>query len=133
MDLGDCIRFAKENPVTFIGTAEGDQPRVRAFSMWTADMSGFYYHTGTTKEVYRQLQKNPKLELCFCTPPGPGICLRGMVRAGPGVAGGSIESSGVGRREGLSARVRGPPLRGAGRTDPGNFCRKNGKSRGSNK
>ena len=73
MDLGDCVRFAKENPVTFIGTADGDQPRVRAFSMWTADMSGFYYHTGTTKDVYRQLQKNPKLELCFCTPPGPGM------------------------------------------------------------
>jgi pyridoxamine 5'-phosphate oxidase len=73
MDLADCVRFAKENPVTFIGTVEGDQPRVRAFSMWFADMSGFYYHTGTTKDVFRQLKKNPKVELCFCTSPGPAM------------------------------------------------------------
>ena len=73
MDLADCVRFAKENPVTFIGTMDGDQPRVRAFSNWFADMSGFYYHTTTMKDVYRQLRKNPKVELCFCTPPGPGM------------------------------------------------------------
>jgi uncharacterized pyridoxamine 5'-phosphate oxidase family protein len=73
MDLGDCVKFAQENPVTFIGTADGDQPRVRPFSMWFADRSGFYYHTGTTKNVYHQLKKNPKVELCFGTPPGPAM------------------------------------------------------------
>jgi len=73
MDLADCVRFAKENPVTHVGTVDGDQPRVRAFSMWFADMSGFYYHTGTTKDVYRQLKKNPRVELCFCSPPGPAM------------------------------------------------------------
>jgi pyridoxamine 5'-phosphate oxidase len=73
MDLGDCARFATENPVTHIATADSDQPRVRPFSMWFADRSGFYYHTSTTKDVYRQLKKNPKVELCFCTPPGPAM------------------------------------------------------------
>jgi pyridoxamine 5'-phosphate oxidase len=73
MDLGDCVRFAQENPVTHIATVDGDQPRVRPFSMWFADLSGFYYHTGTTKDVYRQLAKNPEVELCFCTPPGPAM------------------------------------------------------------
>jgi len=73
MDFSDCVKFAKENPVTFVGTVDGDQPRVRAFSMWAADMSGLYYHTSTTKDVCRQLRKNPKVELCFCTPPGPGM------------------------------------------------------------
>jgi len=73
MDLADCVKFAKENPVTFIGTVDGDQPRVRGFSMWFADMSGFYYHTGTTKDVYRQMKKNPRVELCFCTAPGPAM------------------------------------------------------------
>jgi uncharacterized pyridoxamine 5'-phosphate oxidase family protein len=73
MDLSDCVKFAKENPITFLGTADGDQPRVRALGMWFADMSGFYYQTGTTKDVYRQLVKNPKVELCFCSPPGPAM------------------------------------------------------------
>jgi pyridoxamine 5'-phosphate oxidase len=73
MDPGDCVKFAQENPVTFIGTVEGDQPRVRAFAMWFADLSGFYYHTASTKDVYRQLKKNQWVELCFCSPPGPAM------------------------------------------------------------
>ena len=65
MDITDCIKFANENPVTYIATVEGDQPRVRAFAMWFADKTGFYYHTGTPKSVFQQLRKNPKTELCF--------------------------------------------------------------------
>ena len=68
MDITDCVKFANENPVTFIATVEGDQPRVRAFAMWFADNTGFYYHTGTPKSVYQQLRKNPKAELCFYAP-----------------------------------------------------------------
>lgn len=68
MDFAECIKFANENSVTYIATAEGDQPRVRAFAMWFADKTGFYYHTGTPKSVCRQLKKNPKVELCFYAP-----------------------------------------------------------------
>lgn len=67
-DFAECVRFANENPVTYIATVEGDQPRVRAFAMWFADVTGFYYHTGTPKSVFHQLQKNPKVELCFYKP-----------------------------------------------------------------
>jgi len=65
MDFSACVKFATENPLTYIATAEGDQPRVRVFAMWFCDNTGFYYHTGTPKNVCRQLEKNPKLELCF--------------------------------------------------------------------
>lgn len=68
MDFSDCVRFATENPLTYIATAEGDQPRVRAFAMWFADATGFYYHTGTSKRVCQQMIKNPKVELCFYSP-----------------------------------------------------------------
>jgi len=68
MDIADYVKFANENPVTNIGTVEGDQPRVRAFAMWFADSTGFYYHTGTMKAVCGQLMKNPKVELCFYKP-----------------------------------------------------------------
>ncbi len=36
--------------------------------LWYADEKGFYFHTGTTKNVYKQLKKNPKLEVCFFSP-----------------------------------------------------------------
>ncbi|OPZ44630.1 MAG: Pyridoxamine 5'-phosphate oxidase [Euryarchaeota archaeon ADurb.BinA087] len=68
MDISECIDFANANPVTYIATTDGDQPRVRAFAMWFADKTGFYYHTGTPKSVYSQLLKNPKAELCFYAP-----------------------------------------------------------------
>ena len=78
MDFTECITFAMQNPLTYIATTDGDQPRVRAFAMWFADATGFYYHTGTTKSVWRQLQKNPRVELCFYAPdtPGAGKMLR---------------------------------------------------------
>ncbi len=68
MDLKDCIEFANKNPVCWLATADGDQPRVRGFLLWYADKKGFYFHTGTTKNVCQQLKKNPKLEVCFFAP-----------------------------------------------------------------
>lgn len=76
MDFSDCVKFANENPVTYIATMDGDQPRVRAFAMWFADATGFYYHTGTPKSVWQQLTKNPKVELCFYNPEGKGTMMR---------------------------------------------------------
>jgi uncharacterized pyridoxamine 5'-phosphate oxidase family protein len=77
MEIADCVKFANENPVTYIATVEGNQPRVRAFAMWFADKTGFYYHTGTPKAVCRQLKENPKAELCFYKPgEGAGTMMR---------------------------------------------------------
>lgn len=71
MDYQDCIKFANENPVCYIATADGEQPRVRGFLLWFADENGFYFHTGATKEVCNQLKTNPKVEVCFYAPGDP--------------------------------------------------------------
>lgn len=63
--IQDCIKFTNENPVCFLATAEGDQPRVRALGFWYADESGFYFQTATLKEIPHQLEINPKTEACF--------------------------------------------------------------------
>jgi uncharacterized pyridoxamine 5'-phosphate oxidase family protein len=65
MDLQDCIKFATENPVCYLATADGDQPRVRTWLLWYADESGFYFVPLSSKQVVEQLQRNPKLEVCF--------------------------------------------------------------------
>jgi pyridoxamine 5'-phosphate oxidase len=64
MSFPDVVDFANRNPIFALATAEGDQPRVRYFLLWYADMDGFYFHTGKKKHVYRQLRANPKVELC---------------------------------------------------------------------
>jgi uncharacterized pyridoxamine 5'-phosphate oxidase family protein len=65
MSFEDCIKFATENLVCFFATADGDQPRVRTFLLWHADESGFYFVPLSQKELTRQLQQNPKVEVCF--------------------------------------------------------------------
>ncbi len=65
MTIQDCIKFTNENPICYIATVEGDQPRVRALGFWFADNTGFYFQTGTSKEFYYQLKNNPKTEVCF--------------------------------------------------------------------
>lgn len=69
MDLRDCIKFATENPVCFVATTDGDQPRVRTFLMWFADENGFYLATLSPKRVSEQLKSNPKVEVCFYNNP----------------------------------------------------------------
>lgn len=68
VDLQECIQFAKENPVCFVATAEGDQPRVRTFVLEQADDSGFYFTLVTTKKMYGQVCANPRVEICFYHP-----------------------------------------------------------------
>ncbi len=77
MEFEDCIKFASENPIAWIATVEKDQPRVRAFGMWFADETGFYFQTATVKEVVAQLKNNPKVEFAFYKPDDmSGIMLR---------------------------------------------------------
>ena len=65
MDLQDCIGFATENPICFMATADGDQPRVRAVGLWFANEDGFYFTLLSPKQVCGQLDSNPKVEVCF--------------------------------------------------------------------
>lgn len=68
MDFEDCVKFANENPVAWLATTDGDQPRVRGMGMWYADETGFYFQTATIKDMVRQLQENPKVEFAFHRP-----------------------------------------------------------------
>ena len=79
MKLADCIKFANENQICYLATAEGDQPRVRGMMLWFADETGFYFHSGTAKAVCEQMRRNPKVEVCFYAPaplPDGGTMMR---------------------------------------------------------
>ncbi len=65
MTIQDCIQFTNENKICYVATTDGDQPRVRALGFWFADESGFYFQTSTIKEFPHELEKNPKIEVCF--------------------------------------------------------------------
>ena len=69
MKLQEFITFAKENPVCFLATTDGDQPHVRGLLLFFADETGFYFGTLSPKEMSKQLHKNPKVEICFYNNP----------------------------------------------------------------
>lgn len=75
LQFEECIKFANDNPSSYLATVEKDQPRVRGMLMWFADKTGFYYNTGAMKELYNQLQINPKVELCFFDPKSPSMAM----------------------------------------------------------
>jgi pyridoxamine 5'-phosphate oxidase len=68
MSFKDVYVFANQNPACFIGTVEGEKPRVRGFLMWFADEGGFYFHTSANKRIFQQLKQNPNIEACFYNP-----------------------------------------------------------------
>lgn len=77
--IEEIWEFANQNPATWVATAVGDQPHLRAMAMWFADATGFYFHTGTQKRLHQQLLGNPKVELGFYNQ-GDGMGTMQMVR-----------------------------------------------------
>ncbi len=63
--LEEYIEFANSNPVCFMGTVDGGAPRVRGMLLWFADETGFYFYTGKSKDLCRQLVADPRIEVCF--------------------------------------------------------------------
>lgn len=53
------------NPAFHIATVEDNQPRVRCVFLYRADENGIIFHTGRMKDLYNQVEANPKVELCF--------------------------------------------------------------------
>ena len=68
MTKEEMIAFMNANPVMQLATVEGDKPRVRAILLFKADEKGIIFHTANTKDLYKQLMKNPNVEICFNSP-----------------------------------------------------------------
>ncbi len=57
-------KFFKDAGTYYLATVEGDQPRVRPFGTVHIFENRLYIQTGKKKPVARQLEANPKAELC---------------------------------------------------------------------
>ena len=63
-DLTRIINFLDEAQTYYLATAEGDQPRVRPFGTALVFENKLYIQTGKSKSVSKQLNANPKAEIC---------------------------------------------------------------------
>jgi uncharacterized pyridoxamine 5'-phosphate oxidase family protein len=62
--MQEVYDFLKKCGTYYLATVEGDQPRVRPFGTVDIFDGKLYIQTGKVKEVSKQIQKNPKVEIC---------------------------------------------------------------------
>ncbi|MRR14372.1 pyridoxamine 5'-phosphate oxidase family protein, partial [archaeon] len=75
MNKEEIIQFINANPACYLATIDDGRPRVRGMLMYRADSEGILFHTGGTKDLFRQILKDPHAEACFTSPDG-GIQVR---------------------------------------------------------
>ncbi len=62
--IQEVYEFLKKSESYYLATVEGDQPRVRPFGTVDLFEGKLYIQTSKKKDVSRQIQTNPKVELC---------------------------------------------------------------------
>jgi uncharacterized pyridoxamine 5'-phosphate oxidase family protein len=62
--MHEVYEFLKKCKTYYIATIDGDQPRVRPFGTVNIFEDKLYIQTGKSKDVSRQMMKNPKIEIC---------------------------------------------------------------------
>ncbi len=61
--MSTAYDYMKINQIWHLATLEGNQPRVRPFGFVMKRDEKLYFCTGKLKQVYKQLMKNPDIEI----------------------------------------------------------------------
>lgn len=62
--MKEVYEFLKDCGVYYLATVEGDQPRVRPFGTVDVFEDRLYIQMGKVKKVSKQIELNPKVEIC---------------------------------------------------------------------
>lgn len=65
MTKEEVLEFITKNPVFSLATTDNGQPRARMIMLYRADENGIIFSTGSEKDLNKQLQANPAVEMCF--------------------------------------------------------------------
>lgn len=77
--MNRIVEELKKTGVFYVATVEGDQPRVRPFSSATEIDGQLYLCTNNTKECYKQMMANPKVEITGMEKDGTWIRITGRL------------------------------------------------------
>ncbi len=64
--MKEVFEFLKECGTFYLATVEGTKPRVRPFGALNIFEDKLYIETSKTKNVSKQMQINPNVEICAC-------------------------------------------------------------------
>lgn len=76
--MKEVYDFLKKCGVFYLATVDGDKPRVRPFGAVNVFEDKIYFQTGKVKNVSKQIQANPNVEICGFTE-GKWIRLEGKL------------------------------------------------------
>jgi uncharacterized pyridoxamine 5'-phosphate oxidase family protein len=62
--MEEVYEFLKKCGTFYIATIDGNQPRVRPFGVVNIFENKLYFQTGKSKNVSKQIQINPNVEIC---------------------------------------------------------------------
>ncbi len=62
--MQEVYDFLKKSGVFYLATVDGDKPRVRPFGAINIFEDKLYLQTGKVKNVSKQIQINPNVEIC---------------------------------------------------------------------
>ena len=77
--MEEDLKFLKECGVYYLATVEDGKPRVRPFGTAEIFENHLYIQTGNKKDVFKQIQKNPNVEICAFKD-GKWLRLRGILK-----------------------------------------------------
>jgi len=77
--MNTAIEFLKTNRPFHIATVDGAKARVRPFSFIMKRNNALYFCTNKTKDVYKQMFKNPDIEISSMGADGTWLRVRGRI------------------------------------------------------
>ena len=77
--ISTAYEFLKANPVFHLATVEGSAARVRPFGFTMVYNNKLYICTNKTKEVFKQMQKNPEIEISDMGTEGAWLRIHGKI------------------------------------------------------
>ena len=64
--MEEVFEFLKKCGTFYVATEDGEKPRVRPFGVVNIFEGKLYIQTGKCKNVSKQMQINPNIEICGC-------------------------------------------------------------------
>lgn len=77
--MNSALEFLKASQVFHLATVDGSRARVRPFGFVMKRNGRLYMCTGKAKEVYRQLQENPDIEISAMGADNTWLRVRGSI------------------------------------------------------
>lgn len=78
--MNEVVKFLQENPVQYLATVGRDgKAKCRPFMFCFEQDGKLWFCTNNTKDVYKDIQNNPYIEVCVSSPAYEWIRLNGKV------------------------------------------------------